>query len=107
MMNRPVIEAVREYKKGLRAVLGDNLLDVFIFGSHARGEATAGSDIDVLCIMSAPFNYGGLISATSELTAALSLKHDVILSRVFVTKTDFDSRQLPFYMNVRKDHVAL
>jgi predicted nucleotidyltransferase len=107
MMNKPVGEIIQEYKEGLKPILGKNLLDVFIYGSHARGEATVGSDVDILCVMKHPFNYGGLISDTSELTAAISLKYDVILSRVFVTKADFDGRQLPFFMNVRKDSIAV
>lgn len=101
------LEIAREYKTAIAALLGDDLLDVFLYGSQARGDADEGSDIDVLCLMKGSFDYGALIKRTSEITAAISLNHDVIISRVFATKTDFERRQLPFFMNVRKDRVAV
>ncbi|MBI5177908.1 MAG: nucleotidyltransferase domain-containing protein [Nitrospinae bacterium] len=107
MESKIAIQIVKEYKEGLQRLLGDDLLDVFLYGSQARGTSHPGSDIDVLCLMKVPQNYGELIKRSSELTSSLSLKYDVILSRTFVTKADFDNRQLPFYMNVRKDHVTV
>jgi len=106
MVNKATFQIVKEYKEGLQRLLGDDLLVVFLYGSQARGTSHPGSDVDVLCLMKEPINYGELIKRTSELTSSLSLKYDVILSRTFVTKEDFNTRQLPFYMNVRKDHVA-
>ena len=64
-------------------------------------------DIDVLCVMSGSIDHGQLIERTSELTARLSLQHDVVLSRAFVSREAYDSRQLPFLMNVRREGVPL
>ena len=46
---------VEEYQRRLVAVLGDELDLIVLYGSQARGEATEGSDIDVLCVMNNPF----------------------------------------------------
>ena len=106
-METSVIQIVQEYKAALEAILREELLDVRLYGSQARGKAGEGSDIDVLCIMKNPFDYGSLINRTSETTATISLKHNVILSRVFVTKADYETRQLPFFMNIRRESVAV
>jgi predicted nucleotidyltransferase len=98
---------LNEYRQRLAEILGADLDSVLLFGSQARGDAGTGSDIDVLCIMKTPFEYGDLISRTSLVTAELSLKHDVVISRVFVTRDAYTSADSPFLMNVRKEQVAV
>jgi predicted nucleotidyltransferase len=96
-----------EYRHRLIEILGAELDSVLLFGSQARGEAGAGSDIDVLCVMKNQFDYGDLISRTSLATAEISLKHDVVISRVFVTREAYAFQDSPFLMNVRKEQVAV
>lgn len=43
--------ALSEYVERLRALFGDRLADVRLFGSFARGEACEDSDIDVLVLV--------------------------------------------------------
>jgi predicted nucleotidyltransferase len=98
---------VEEYRSRLVAVLGDELDLIILYGSQAREEAVEGSDIDVLCVMNNPFGYGDLINRTSRATAEISLKYDVVISRVFVTREAYESRSSPFLMNVHKQQLAI
>jgi len=100
-------QILKEYRARLQEVLGDDLNSMVLYGFQARGEAVAGSDIDVLCVMKKPFDYGELILRTSEITAEISLKHDVVLSRSFARLEDYKTRQTPFLMNVRREGVAI
>jgi predicted nucleotidyltransferase len=43
--------ALEAYAAGLRGVFGTRLAEVRLFGSHARGEASEDSDIDVLVLV--------------------------------------------------------
>ena len=98
---------LNEYRQRLIEILGSDQDSVLLFGSQACGDAGGGSDIDVLCIMKAPFDYGDLIRRTSLATAELSLAYDVVISRVFVTLEAYSSQESPFLMNVRKEQVAV
>lgn len=108
MSKRTHIEAIlAEYRARLFEVLGDALESVVLYGSRARGDAEEGSDIDVLCVMKGPFDYSDLLDRTSEATAEISIKYDVVLSRAFVTRDDYRFRQTPFLMNVRREGFVL
>lgn len=100
-----VARIVREYRYGLEALFGTQLAGVFLYGSFARKEGRDDSDIDVLCVFRGPFDYADALRRSSELTAGLSLAHGVVLSRVFVSETDLETRNLPFFMNVRRERV--
>jgi len=98
---------IQEYSSNLVSILGDDLDLMVLFGSQARGDSVEGSDIDILCIMKSPFHYGDLINQTSQATAEISLKHDVVISRTFVTRDAYKSRRSPFLMNVHKEQLTL
>lgn len=96
-----------EYRQALVAILGGELDSVILYGSQARGHPDEGSDVDVLCIMTSQVDYGELIRRTSEITAQLSLKYDVVISRAFICREDYESRRTPFLMNVHKEQIAI
>jgi len=98
---------LKEYRTRLEETLGENLDSIVLYGSQARGDAEEGSDIDVLCVMKKSFDYGELILRTSEITAEISLKYDVVLSRSFARLEDYETRQTPFLLNVRREGVAV
>lgn len=108
-MDKPdrIEQIVAEYTTRLGAILGEELESVVLYGSRARGDAEEESDIDVLCVMRTQCDCGKLIELTSDVTAEISLKHDVVLSRAFVTARDYRSRNTPFLMNVRREGVIL
>ncbi|MBI5843135.1 MAG: nucleotidyltransferase domain-containing protein [Deltaproteobacteria bacterium] len=96
-----------KYREGLFAIFGEKLKNVILFGSRARGDSHSGSDIDVLCVMDGPFEYGEMIRKTGELTASLSLDFDAVLSRAFVSEDEYLYCNLPFFQNVRREGIRL
>jgi len=46
-----LVEMLREASIDLRRVFGDRFVGLMLFGSYARGEASEGSDVDVLVVL--------------------------------------------------------
>jgi predicted nucleotidyltransferase len=51
IMRPDVLNLLQEFRDLLRNSIGDNLKFVILYGSQARGDATADSDVDVLVVL--------------------------------------------------------
>jgi len=91
----------------LGRLLGSRLDRLVLYGSRARGDARADSDIDVLVVVRGDCNYADLIRRTSPIVSSLSLKNDVVISRAFVSRDSYEQAQTPFLMNVRREGIPL
>ncbi len=100
----PLLLALRQQ---LAHALGEQFVRVMLFGSRARGEARPDSDIDVLVIVRGEVNSLDWLRRTSAFIAELSLAHDVVISPVFISQTQFEQGGSPFVLNVRREAVAL
>ena len=69
-----VKDLVSELKSRLLPLYGVHLKQVCLYGSHARGEAQQGSDIDVLIVLDRIERYGAEIDRTSELISDMSFQ---------------------------------
>ncbi len=107
MMATALDEILSELKQALAGVLGTQLIAVRLYGSHARGEERADSDIDVLILVRQIDDYGDLIRRTSATVADISLRHDVVISRSFAVEREYRQQQTPFFMNVRRESVPV
>jgi predicted nucleotidyltransferase len=100
----PILAALR---RELSAALGNRLDRIVLFGSQARGDALPDSDIDVLVVIRGEFDYGDLIRCTSTVVSELSLQHDVVISRAFVSRQRFEQEHSPFLLNVHREGVTI
>jgi predicted nucleotidyltransferase len=98
---------LRELRERLEVLYGDRLVQTILFGSQARGDAQADSDMDVLLVLKGPLRVGQEITRMGPLLTALSLEHDTLVSCAFVTEERFREEQSPFLMNVRREGIAL
>lgn len=104
-MNEATRGILDELKVNLRALYGGRWKGVFLFGSYARQQAEAESDMGVLIVLDQVDHYSREIARTSETIAGLSLQHGIALSRVFASEAQWREDQTLFFLNVREEAV--
>jgi uncharacterized protein len=105
MKNKKTKSVVAELHKKLAALYGKRLINMILFGSHARGDAEPGSDIDVLVVLKGPVNPGAEIARTSKTRAELSLQYDVVVSCIYISAVRYRTEQSPLLINVRREGI--
>ena len=106
-MNPGIKAILSELQEQLQEIYGPRLVRLVLFGSQARGEATIGSDVDVLVVLQGPVDAGSEINRTGGVVAEISLAHDTVIACVFMDEEHFLRRQGPFLRNIRREGIAL
>jgi uncharacterized protein len=96
-----------EMRWRFEALYGPRLVGLVLYGSHARGDAEPGSDIDVLVVLKGPVQVGEEIRRSGGITADLSLQNNVVISRIFVSEDRFEREQSPLLINVRREGIPV
>ena len=107
MKNQNLDRIVSLVKQWFSEHYQDNLEELILYGSQARGDAQEYSDIDVLIVLKKAFNYREEIDRTSQFIADLSLEYDTVISRAFISAQRFQEENSPFLLNVRREGISL
>jgi predicted nucleotidyltransferase len=97
----------RDVRGGLERLYGPRLRDVLLFGSYARGDYDAESDVDILVILDDIDGYGAEVDRTGGVISELSLKYGVSVSRVFVSEEAWTRDRTLFLEQVREEAISL
>jgi predicted nucleotidyltransferase len=104
-----IAKVIKEYKEHLLEHYKDNLGDIILFGSAARGEYTDESDIDVLVLLKAIPDLRVITAELLKTTMEFEkLYNDAFLiSALPVRESDYLSQVTPFFLNVKKEGILL
>ena len=100
-------EALRELKRELEALYGDRLKGLYLFGSHARGDAEPDSDVDVAVVLDDYDCESSELRVMSQALNRLSLKYDLVLAAIPLRQADRRSTRTALLINVRREGVAV
>lgn len=100
-------EALKDFTQRVSKLYGDRLESIILYGSHARGEATEQSDIDLLIVLKDFKEFWEEFHRISPTASSVSLKHNVVISAIPVKKKEYESKITPLILNVRKEGKAI
>lgn len=106
-MDQKVKRLVDRVKAQLHELYGDHIKKVILYGSHARGEATEDSDVDVLVLVDQSLSPREVYDAVSDLLYDIILEEHELVSVVVLPEDHFENHSLPFMLNVRREGVTM
>ena len=99
-----------DFSRQIKKILGNNLSKVILYGSHARGDYSSDSDIDIMILTTLSDKEIELIENTIfDLAFDFQMEYSVDISVVIKNESQFNYwlGALPFYDNVHKEGVVL
>jgi predicted nucleotidyltransferase len=101
-------QALTEFVEGLRDPFSGEVREVILFGSRARGEAQAGSDMDVVVVL----READLATSKGvrHLAVEVWLKHGIYVSTRVWSQAHWrrlEQLQTLLYQNIRRDGIDL
>jgi uncharacterized protein len=106
-LDREILAILVFLKQYLQQEYRERFDRVILFGSQARGEATDASDIDVLIVLQDPVNASEELNRTSQFIAQLCLENNVLISRIFMSRSRFETENSPLLRNIRQEGIVL
>jgi predicted nucleotidyltransferase len=104
-MNEQAKQIIDEFVQRARALYGDRLKHVVVYGSCARDEATAESDIDLAVVLAGEVVPGEEVDRVIDLITDLNLEYGVLLSVYPVSEEDYVNRNGLLPINIRREGI--
>jgi predicted nucleotidyltransferase len=102
-----VPSALVKARTALEAIYADRLRCLVLFGSHARGDATADSDVDLLLVLKGPVDPQEEARRTSDVVVDAAVDDGIALSLTHVSTTTWDDTSRSFVRNIRREGVEI
>ena len=109
-MTQSLRDLLQQYVNDIRKIYGNALKTVILYGSYARGNFKADSDIDIMILVDLSdeeiSKRGRLLS---DVTFDYNFDHDLEIMPIVKNREHFNKwlRSYPFYYNVKSEGVEL
>jgi predicted nucleotidyltransferase len=109
IQSAPVRAALELLTAGLRDIYGPRLEKIALFGSHARGDASPDSDIDVAIVLAGDFERLREAGRTSDLRLSVMRETGQLIDLAFLSRDQWrnPAKHGPIYRDLRRDAVLL
>ena len=105
----PLIHQIAtEYKASLQNLYGNELVELILFGSYARGDSRTESDIDFAVVLRNPATRPAAeIVKTSFISSRLSLKYGLMLSSFPTSFHKKETSMQGVFQEIRRDGIVI
>ncbi len=102
-----VTEVLKKCKATLESYYGSRFKGLLLYGSMARNQASPTSDIDLLVLLSQPFDYFRELHQIIELLYPIQLESDQLISAKPAPQDDFEHGLIQLYRNAKREGVLV
>jgi predicted nucleotidyltransferase len=97
-------QITQEFKQAMAELYGERLAQIILYGSYARGDSKAVSDIDFLVVLKdSNINLLQELKQIVSRANQLSIKNNIYISSKPTTLSKVQSSKSPFYYWIRKE----
>ena len=91
----------------LKKRYGSKVLQIILYGSYARGEATSESDVDFLVVVDDSLDPWEVRRGLDDVLLDLLLKQGRLISILVVPKSLYENQSFPFLIQIRREGIPL
>lgn len=101
---------IKQYVSEIQKIYGTHLRQVILYGSYARGDFNADSDVDIMILLDiSDIEVKNYRHQLSDMTFDFNLDYDLDIKPIAKSEEHFMKwvQNYPFYANIRKEGVTL
>ena len=110
MMNKTLKDIkpiLNEAKERLQKIYGERLKEIVLSGSYARGDATEGSDIDLILLLDDISSPISELEKFSGEIHQLDFLNDTLISIIPIEEGQYRTRRLPIILNAKREGIPI
>ena len=91
-------------------IYGSDIVDIFLFGSYARGDYDSESDVDIVGIVRGQREQlQQKLKLLWDISADIGLENDIVISPTVIPYEEYTKRKstLPYYRNIEKEGIKI
>ena len=100
-------DIIERCKKTLEEHYGERLAGLVLYGSMARDEARADSDIDLLVLLNGPIDYFQELRTLTDLLYPIQLASDRLISAKPAAVDEYKRGSLQLYRNAAREGIRV
>lgn len=109
-MQKAMQNLIEQYVEAIKKIYGSHVRQVILYGSYARGDFRADSDIDIMILLDlSDLELKAYGNQLSYMTYDFNMDYDLDIKPIAKSESHFNKwvMNYPFYANIHKEGVVL